>query len=61
MKNMADQSQCQHIWLYDHREYETLYMRCPRCGMIRPTYPGEVASQVAKGLKIRHDGKDGDV
>lgn len=52
---------CQHVWVYDHRDYETLYVKCPRCGMVRPTYPGEVAARVSRELKIRHDGKDGDV
>ena len=52
---------CQHVWIYDHLEYETLYMRCPRCGLTRPSYPGEVATRIGKGLKIRHDGQDGDV
>lgn len=58
---MTDQEQCQHVWLYDHQVYEIIYMRCPYCGLIRPAYPGEVATQIAMGLKIRHDDKDGDV
>ena len=52
---------CQHVWVYSHRVYETLYMKCSKCGLERPTFPGEMATRIAKGLKIRHDGQDGDV
>lgn len=52
---------CQHVWVYDHREHETLFVKCPRCGLTRPTLPGEAAARVGRELRIRHDGKDGDV
>ena len=53
--------QCQHVWIYDHLEHEILYMKCPRCGQIRPTMPGESACRISRELNIRHDDKDGDV
>lgn len=52
---------CQHVWIYDHASFDDVFLRCPRCGMIRVAYPGETAVRVAQGLKIRHDGRDGDV
>ena len=56
-----EQETCQHVWIYDHLVYDTLYMKCPRCGLERPSYPGEIAARVSKELHIRHDDKDGDV
>ena len=53
--------QCMHPWVYDHRDYETMYVRCIYCHQIRPTMPGEIAARVSRELKIRHDDKDGDV
>ena len=59
MKNETET--CLHAWVYDHRDYENMYMRCIYCHQIRPTYPGECAARVSRELRIRHDDKDGDV
>jgi hypothetical protein len=53
--------QCHHVWVYDHRGFDDVWLRCPRCGMIRMAMPGETCHIVSRELKIRHDGKDGDV
>ena len=52
---------CSHVWVYDHMQFEDVFMRCPRCGLVRIAYPGETAARVIRELKIRHDEKDGDV
>ena len=52
---------CSHAWVFDHIKNEEVFLRCPRCGMLRPAYPGEPAARVSRELRIRHDGKDGDV
>lgn len=59
--------QCQHVWVYDHKDYEHMYQRCKRCGRLKKTdvlnkmiHPYR-ANQVAKELNIRHDNVDGDV
>ena len=52
---------CQHVWIYDHKDYWKLYMRCTKCGKVRVSAPGESAAWTAKMLRIRHDGEDGDV
>ena len=60
--------QCPHLWIYDHKDYTTLYMRCSRCKAVRTCEPGDelihpfrVANMVARELNIRHDNVDGDV
>lgn len=60
-------AECQHVWIYDHKSYTTIFMRCSRCGAVRTCDPGNEllhpfrANQVAKELNIRHDNVDGDV
>ena len=27
--------ECQHVWLYDHKDYMKLYNRCAKCGETR--------------------------
>lgn len=55
------QETCQHVWIYDHADFDNVFLRCPRCGMIRVAYPGETCHVVSRELHIRHDGRDGDV
>lgn len=61
---MAD---CAHIWIYDHKTYTTLYMVCKKCGAVRECDQDNArlhpfkANAVARELKIRVDGRDGDV
>ena len=61
---MTDQEKrmdtCSHVWIYDHTEHDTVYMRCPRCQMVRLAMPGETCHMVSRELKIRHDGEEGD-
>lgn len=52
---------CSHVWVYDHTDHDTVFLRCPYCGMVRIAMPGEVAARVSRELRIRHDDKDGDV
>ena len=58
---IEDMKRCSHVWVYDHTQFEDVYMRCPRCGLVRIAYPGETVAMVSRELKIRHDEKDGDV
>lgn len=62
---MTDQEKrmdtCSHVWVYDHCEHDTVFMRCPYCNMVRMAMPGETAHLVNRELQIRHDDKDGDV
>lgn len=59
---MTDEMErCPHVWVYDHRQFDDVFLRCPRCGMVRIAMPGETAARVYRELKIRHDEKDGDV
>lgn len=62
---MTEQEQlmenCPHVWVYDHQYNDDVFLRCPRCGMVRIAMPGETAARVSRELLIRHDGKDGDV
>lgn len=51
---------CSHVWVYDGMQFEDVFLRCPRCGMIRMAMPGETNHIVSKELKIRHDGEEGD-
>ena len=58
---------CQHLRLYDHKDYTDLYKRCQRCGQVQKTeqlremiHPYQ-ANRVAMELNIRHDDVDGDV
>ena len=30
---------CSHAWIYDHTEYDTVYLRCPYCNMVRMAMP----------------------
>ena len=60
-------AECQHVWIYDHKDYEHMYQRCKRCGKMKVTdvltkmiHPYR-ANQVARELNIRHDNADGDV
>lgn len=59
--------QCQHVWMYDHKDYNDMFLKCQRCGKYRKNdqlnemiHPYR-ANQVAKELNIRHDNVDGDV
>ena len=57
---------CVHIWIYDHKNYTTIFMRCSRCGAVRTCDPGNellhpYANIAAKELRIRHDGEEGDM
>jgi DNA-directed RNA polymerase subunit RPC12/RpoP len=51
---------CSHIWIYDHTDHDTVYMRCPYCNMVRLAMPGEPCHVVSRELNIRHDGEEGD-
>ncbi len=51
---------CSHIWLYDHTEHDTVYMRCQYCQMVRMAMPGEPCHMISQELRIRHDGEEGD-
>lgn len=62
---MSDQEKrmesCSHVWEYYTQTFDDVFLRCPRCGMVRIAMPGETAARVSRELLIRHDGKDGDV
>ena len=60
-ENECKFNECQHIWVYSRRDYETLYVKCSRCGLERPTMPGKSAIRVSRELNMRHDDRDGDV
>ena len=48
-----------HIWEYDA---ESQMFRCRVCGALRIPMPGEAeAAQVARELRIRHDGEETDL
>lgn len=51
---------CSHVWVYDHCDHDAVYMRCPRCQMVRLATPGEPSHLISNELKIRHDGEEGD-
>ena len=61
---MTDQEkrmeECHHIWEYYTTTFDDVFLRCPRCGMVRIAYPGERAARVSRELKIWHDGEEGD-
>ena len=57
----SDRENCHHCWIYDHQSFDDVFLRCPRCGLVRISYPGEIVARVARELRIRHDGEDGDV
>lgn len=52
---------CSHVWVYDHADHDTVYLRCVWCNMVRIAMPGEPCQMVSRELKIRHDDRDGDV
>ena len=58
-------SECQHLWVYDHKDFMDIFVRCLKCGAVRLANGGEkvslVANVTAMELNIRHDDKDGDV
>lgn len=42
---------CSHVWIYDHTEYDTVYLRCPYCNMVRMAMPGEPCQMVCNPIK----------
>lgn len=42
---------CSHAWIYDHTEYDTVYLRCPYCNMVRMAMPGEPCQMVSHPIK----------
>ena len=58
--NELKMESCSHVWVYDHTDHDTVYMRCPYCNMVRLAMPGEPCHIVNQELKIRHDGEEGD-
>ena len=55
--NTGNQESCQHVWIYDHADFDDVFLRC---GMIRVAYPGETCHVVSRELHIRHDAEEGD-
>ena len=59
--------QCSHLWVFDHKDHDDMYMRCRKCGTERICSVEDeqihpfVANRVARELNIRHDNSDGDV
>jgi hypothetical protein len=49
--------QCFHVWVYDHQYNDDVFLRCPRCGMVRLSMPGEI---VARLHRPQRTGQDGD-
>lgn len=42
---------CSHAWVYDHTEYDTVYLRCVWCDMVRMAMPGEPCQMVCNPIK----------
>lgn len=41
-----EMEQCPHVWIYDHQSFDDVYLRCPRCGMVRLSAPGEIVARI---------------
>ena len=57
---MADDP-CVHVWIYDHKDSVDIYMKCSRCGAVKKVEQQRCNNYLARLLRIRVDGKDGDV
>lgn len=49
---------CSHVWIYDHTEHDTTYMRCPYCQMVRIVMPGEVVARLNHPQKVKQLGEN---
>lgn len=57
---MTEQEQlmenCPHVWVYDHQYNDDVFLRCPRCGMVRLSMPGEIVARLHRPQKTGQDG-----
>ena len=58
---MMPDEPCVHVWIYDHKDYNDIYMKCARCGAYKRVEQQKSNNYLARLLRIRVDGKDGDV
>ena len=50
---MPDMETCSHVWEYDHESFDTVYMRCPYCNLVRIAYPGETVARINRPQKVK--------
>lgn len=60
---MTDQEKrmesCSHVWEYYTQTFDDVFLRCPRCGMVRIAAPGETVARVSRPQMSRDGEKDG--
>ena len=60
---MTDQEKkmesCSHVWEYYTQTFDDVFLRCPRCGMVRIAAPGETVARVNRPQMSRDGEKDG--
>ena len=52
-EELFDVENCNHVWVYDHESFDTVFLRCPRCNMIRLAGPGEIVARLNMPQKVK--------
>ena len=57
---MADMENCNHVWEYYTTTFDDVFLKCPRCGMVRVAMPWEAAARINKPQRTRPEEDDHD-